>query len=142
MMRKLLYIIAVTTVLSGCSTSAVPPSKAIQAPPDRIFKYQKNESGYSRLTVVRDSGLISGGCYATVYINSVPVAKLNPKEKASFYLPNGEWIVGAAIEGKGLCGSGGERQERYISIKNMDDKVVRVFSDESGNIDIRPTTIN
>ncbi|WP_454551992.1 hypothetical protein [Klebsiella pneumoniae] len=90
--------------------------------------------------------LISGTCshlpYATVYLNGERVAKLDPKEKATFYLSEGEWAVGANLEGKGLCSLNRERQERFFNIKAGEKKAARVFTDANGDLDIRPTTIN
>lgn len=135
-------LIIMALLISGCSTTVVAPNEAIKAPQDRAFKYQLQSDNDSSLTVVRDGGMIGAGCFATVYINGERVAKLNPKEKATFYLPAGEWAVGSNVEGKGLCAYSGERQERYISLKQGEHKAVRVFTGDDGVMDIRPTTLN
>lgn len=135
-------LLTMALLISGCSTTVVAPNQAIKAPQDRAFKYQLQSGNYSSLTVVRDSGMIGAGCFATVYINGERVAKLNPKEKATFYLPTGEWAVGSNVEGKGLCSYSGERQERYVSLKQGEHKAVRIFTGQDGAMDIRPTTLN
>lgn len=74
---------AIVTV-TGCSTTVVPPSQAISASKEHVFKYQENEGNNGSLTIVRDSGFVGAGCYATVYLNGERVAKLDPKEKRHF----------------------------------------------------------
>lgn len=140
-MKKIFLLLAIVAI-TGCATTVVPPTKATPAPKDRIFKYQTSSDNTGSLTIIRDSGFGGAGCYATVYLNGERVAKLDPKEKATFYLSEGEWAVGANLEGKGLCGINPERQERFFNIKDGERKAVRVFTDANGDMDIRPTTIN
>lgn len=140
-MRKLLLAFAATALLSGCASDAVPVKQAITAPSERILNYQDSSKSDSSITIVRDSGMVGGGCYITVFLNGERVAKLDTKEKATFYINSGEWIVGAGHEGKGLCSSGKERQERDFTIKPGERKHLRVFTDNNGNVDIKPTTI-
>lgn len=133
---------ALIIFISGCASTVVAPSSAVNAPNDRVYKYQPDINLGGKLIVVRDQGMVGGGCYATLYINGDRVAKLEAKEKAIFNLPEGEWAVGSNLEGKGLCNYSGERQERFITIKANETKAVRVFTDGDGNMDIRPTTLN
>lgn len=140
-MRKLLLVLAATALLSGCATDAVPVKQAITAPNERVFNYQDSSKGDSSITIVRDSGMVGGGCYITVFLNGARVAKLDTKEKTTFHINSGEWIVGAGHEGRGLCSGGKERQERDFIIKPGEDKYLRVFTDNNGNVDIKPTTI-
>lgn len=128
-------------LLTACSTTLVPPNEARQATQDRLFKYQETKPGLSKVTIIRDSGMIGGGCFATVFLNGEPAAKLDPKEKATFYLTPGEWAIGASAEGKGLCNYGGQRQERYINIPPHEERYLRIFTSDGGDMDIRPTTI-
>ncbi|HGC8049435.1 TPA: hypothetical protein ACPZN0_004041 [Yersinia enterocolitica] len=139
-MKKLIIALAVL-VLAGCATEVVPPSKAISATSDRVFKYQQVFPDQATLVVVRDSGYIGGGCYATVFINGDRVAKLDPKEKASFNLPAGTWTVGATWEGAALCSAAVERQERDVSLVAGKSKTLRIFTDSNGTMDVKPTTI-
>ncbi len=85
--------------------------------------------------------MVGGGCYITVFLNGARVAKLDTKEKTTFYINSGSWIVGAGHEGKGLCSGGKERQEREFIVKPGEDKYLRVFTDNNGNVDIKSTTI-
>jgi len=140
-MRKIILAIAATAILSGCSTEVVPVSQATNASSERIFKYQNPEKGDAAITVVRDSGFVGGGCFTTVFLNGERSAQLDTKEKVTFHVNSGVWMVGAAHEGKGLCSTGKERQEREFTIKPHEDKILRVFTDNNGNVDIKPTTI-
>lgn len=139
-MNKILLVLSIA-LLSGCSTEMVPPSKAKLAPANQLYKFQETNPNDGVLTVVRDSGFISAGCAASLYINGEKAAILNQKEKAIFHLPPGEWAVGATFDGKGMCNSGIERQERYINIKTDDSKTVRIYIDNDANVDIKPTTV-
>lgn len=140
-MRKLLLAFAATALLSGCASDAVPVKQAVTVPGERVFDYQEPAKSDSSITIVRDSGMVGGGCYITVFLNGARVAKLDTKEKATFYVNSGAWIVGAGHEGKGLCSGGKERQERDVIIRPGEEKYLRVFTDNNGNVDIKPTTI-
>lgn len=139
---KRIFLLVAFLGLSGCATTAVDPSKATQAPYERLLRYQKASDKDGRLTVVRDAGMGGSGCYATLYVNGARAARLNTKEKATFYLPAGEWIIGANLEGRGLCSISNDRQERFITLKPEEHKTVRIFTDRNGNMDIKPTTLN
>ncbi len=133
------YIISIGLV--GCSTTAVPSSQARFAPNDRVYKYQTPVSNGAKLTVVRDSGMVGGACYSTIFINGQEVSKLKTSEKVILTLQPGEYSVGTVLDGNGLCSFGGLRQERFFQLAANEEKVVRVFTDQSGNMDIRPTTL-
>ena len=139
-MRKLLIAIGVF-VLVGCSTSPVPVNKADAAPSQRVLKYQSPHNGDTKLTVIRDSGITGSACYATVFVNGDKAALLNTSEKATLYLPPGEYEIGTAFDGSGFCSMGKERQERTVVLKSNQSKVVRIFTDGSGNLDIKPSTL-
>ncbi len=139
-MKKIL-IAALVLCVAGCSTNPVPLIKASNAPTDRIFNHQLHKDGYAQLIVIRDSGITGSGCYAAVFVNGEKSALLKPSEKTALYLPPGEYEVGAASDGAALCAMGKERQERTVVLKVGGSKVVRVYTDGSGNIDIKPSTI-
>lgn len=140
-MRKAITALALI-MLAGCATSPVPSAQAIKAPQERLLAYQAPLDGSGTLTVIRDSGFTGSGCYATVFLNGERAAKLAPEEKATFILAPGEWIVGAAIEGDGLCGALNEkRTETEANLKQGQDKYFRVFSDPEAGLDVRPTSL-
>lgn len=138
-MKKLILFFALIT-LSGCATTAVQPGEAKPVPPERIFLYQNSASDGAKLTVVRDSGFLGGGCYYGFYINGKRAASLDAGEKVEFSLPAGEWMLGMKGEGK-VCIADNFLNEREITLSNGQHKGVRLFSDPSGNLDIKPISI-
>ncbi|OBU11486.1 hypothetical protein [Morganella psychrotolerans] len=139
-MKKLLLITVFT--LAGCATSAVNPDLARVAPKDRVFTSDAKSENTGSVTVIRDSGMVGGGCFATVFIDGERAAKLDPSEKTTFNVKEGEHILGASLEGRGLCSSGAARQEREFNINSGDNKYYRIFTDQNGNMDIKPTTLS
>lgn len=139
---KYVLIPLITTsalLLTACQSRPVSVSDAKPAPQARVFKYQTPEA--STLVVLRDKGMVGSGCDASIFINGETVAKLETGEKATFHLAAGEWIVGASLEGSGLCALNPARQERETITKAGDTKVFRVFTSNAGDIDILPTTL-
>lgn len=136
-MKKI--IIALLSIgLIGCSTKPVSPQNAKEVQPASQFQQKPNTTG---VTIIRDKGFISGGCAITSYINGVRLAELQTGEKVTAYLPAGEVNVGAGFAGRGLC-SGPPKKEREFIIKGNQPRVLRIFIDQSGNVDILPMTIN
>ncbi|CAK0703239.1 hypothetical protein GFB19_03125 [Escherichia coli] len=124
--------------LSGCATEAVLPSQAKQAPAERLFKYQKpNSIEDATLIVVRDKGFLGSGCFTGVYLNNERSAVLDPGEKAVFHLQPGEWNVAMKGEGK-VCIADAVPVGSYVQLKSRETKAVRLFSDPSGNLDVKP----
>lgn len=126
--------------LAGCATSPVSVNEAVPAPVERVTAYQKPVDGGGTIIVTRDSGFPGGGCFATVFLNGRPVARLDPKEKASFNVPAGEWMVGAALDGKALCALNPERLEAEALIKPGQTKRYRIYTSADGDVGVKPTT--
>jgi len=139
-MRKILTAM-VMIGLAGCATSPVPSTQAVNAPADRLLAHQADLTGAGKITVIRDSGFLGSGCYATIFLNGDRAAKLDQKEKATFILPPGEWVVGAALEGSGLCGANEKRTETETILKQGQEKYFRVFSAPEAGLDVRPTSL-
>ncbi|MBA8132857.1 MULTISPECIES: hypothetical protein [unclassified Citrobacter] len=140
MKHVLLPLITIPVLLlSACSSRPVSVADAKPAPQARVFKYQT--SAPTTLVVMRDKGMIGAGCDASIFINGETVAKLETGEKATFHLDAGQWIVGASLEGAGLCALNPTRQERETITKAGETKVFRVFTSNAGDIDILPTTL-
>jgi len=138
-MKKILLVLAFIG-LTGCATSAVEPGKAKPVPSDRVFLYQSPLKNGAKLTVVRDSGFLGGGCYYGFYINGKRAASLDTGERADFTLPPGEWMLGMKGEGK-ACIADDFLNEREINIGEGQHKGVRLFADPSGNLDIKSISI-
>ncbi|KJZ41568.1 hypothetical protein [Pseudomonas fluorescens] len=139
-MRNTLIAMALLALV-GCATSPVPNARAVSAPADRLLAHQADLPGAGKITVIRDSGFLGSGCYATIFLNGDRAAKLDPKEKATFILPPGEWVVGAALEGGGLCGTNEKRTETETILKQGQEKYFRVFSSPDSGLDVRPTSL-
>lgn len=140
MKHVLLPLITIPVLLlSARSSRPVSVADAKPAPQARVFKYQT--SAPTTLVVMRDKGMIGAGCDASIFINGETVAKLETGEKATFHLDAGQWIVGASLEGTGLCALNPARQERETITKAGETKVFRVFTSNAGDIDILPTTL-
>jgi hypothetical protein len=136
-MRVLLGALAVA-LLAGCATSPTPSNEAKQAPSSQLSAYQSKPSGaYGTLQVIRDSGQTGSLCSMAVFIDG----KLDPGQKASFYLPPDSVSVGAAYTGSGICSMGAARVEREAIVKDGAVKKYRVFTGGDGQIDILPTTL-
>lgn len=139
-MKKILVAV-LTLGIIGCSTSPVALNKAKDAPANRAIKYQSHREGDAKLIVIRDSGITGSGCYAAVFVNGEKSAQLDTAEKITLNMPAGEYVIGTALDGSGWCSMGKERQERSVTLKNQNETVVRIFSDGSGNLDIKPSTL-
>lgn len=139
---KLLIGAMAVALLAGCATSPTPSSEARQAPPSQLIAFQKKPSGsFGVLQVIRDSGHTGSLCSMAVFIDGKQAAKLDPGQKASFYLPPETVSVGAAYTGSGICSMGTERVEREAAVKDGAVKKYRVFTGGAGQIDILPTTL-
>lgn len=140
-MRILIGALALA-LLAGCATSPTPSSEARQAPASQLSAYQSKPSGpYGTLQVIRDSGHTGSMCSMAVFIDGRQAAKLDPGQKASFYLPPDSVSVGAAYTGSGICSMGADRIEREAIVKDGAIKKYRVFTGGDGQIDILPTTL-
>jgi hypothetical protein len=140
-MRILIGALALA-LLAGCATSPTPSGEARQAPLSQVVAYQSKPSGaYGTLQVIRDSGHTGSLCSMAVFIDGKQAAKLDPGQKASFYLSPDSVSLGAAYTGSGICSMGAERIEREAIVKDGAVKKYRVFTGGDGQIDILPTTL-
>ncbi|MFW5386643.1 hypothetical protein [Yersinia sp. 2542 StPb PI] len=139
-MNKILILI-VTLFLAGCSTTLVPVNQAKEIPPERLLKHKVLVDSGAQLTIIRDSGVVGSACYAVVYVNGSPSAKLETKEKATLFLAPNEYSIGVNLDGTGLCAYGNARVEREIILKKGQHKYMRIFTQDDGNMDLLPTTV-
>lgn len=136
-MKKI--IIALLAIgLGGCSTEPVLPQNAKEVQASYEFQQKPKTTG---VTIIRDKGYVASACAITAYINGKRLAELETSEKVIAYVPPGDVIVGAGFVGKGLCG-GSPKKEREFIVKENQPRVLRIFIDQSGNVDILPMTLN
>lgn len=136
MKKTFLLLIAISVV--GCSTEPVLPQNAKEVNAATEFRQKSNTT---EVTIIRDKGFVAGGCAITSYVNGVPLAQLETGEKVRAFLPAGAVIIGAGFAGKGLC-SGAPKKEREFIITADTPRTLRIFTDQSGNVDILPMTVN
>lgn len=128
-------------LISGCSTSVVDPKNIKLVPKERVIIKQVESKNSAPITVVRDTGLTGSGCLASLYLDGNLIAKLKSTEKIVLNVQEGEHILGASIQGEGLCAFNTTRNEREFWIKLGEHKSYRIFIDQNGNVDLKPTTL-
>lgn len=138
-MKKLLIIFSL--IMVGCSTSAVNPKVAKLAPENRIFLSEQYSENTGTVTVIRDSGVTNGKMLVTMYIDGKRAAEMDTSEKVTLNINSGEHIIGVAFEGMFFSSSDETMQEREFTISNGDHKYYRIFTDQYGNLDVKPTTL-
>ncbi|MFJ2687401.1 hypothetical protein ACIOYV_27105 [Pseudomonas sp. NPDC087342] len=91
-------------LLAGCSTSQISVRDAKPVPGDELYAFQsKTANTSSRITVVRDGGVLGSGCDVVFYIEGRRAAKIGPGERASFYSEPGAANLGIGLADSGLC---------------------------------------
>lgn len=118
-------------LLTGCATSAVTIDNAKPAPAERVL-LSNTKSTDAKITIIRDSGFMGGGCYVEVYLNDALAAKLDTAEKVTFNVKSGELILGSKLSGSALCG-GASIRHFETSISQGQHKLYRVMTDQNGN---------
>ncbi|MGV7093796.1 hypothetical protein [Siccibacter turicensis] len=134
-MKKIISAV-LFTLLVGCSSEPVRPDQAKDISPATDFVAKP---GTVPLTIIRDKSYVAGGCAITAFVNGHPVAKLETSEKVTAFVKPGNIIVGAAFKGKGLC-SGAAIKEREFNVTDGQPRNLRIFIDQSGNVDVLPMT--
>ena len=138
-MRRFIGLLVLAIVLAGCSTSQTSEADVLVAKPENLYAYQeKTVENNSTIIVTRDSGLIGVGGAFAFYLNGKLVARLYRQERAVFYVPSGEFLLGYGSVG-GLV-KDGPRIERETILKAGETKRFRLFIDQDGNMDIRPSS--
>ena len=85
---KLITTSLLLALLTGCATSAVTIDKAKPAPAERVL-INTADSKEAKITIIRDSSFMGGGCYIDVYLNDTLAAKLDTAEKVTFNVKSG-----------------------------------------------------
>ncbi|AKX59736.1 hypothetical protein [Thiopseudomonas alkaliphila] len=134
-MFKKIAFIAIGIVMvgtTGCTlmvrTEPVPTTMAVDVPAERHLAFTEEKPGYAKLVVVRDKGMMGGGCYMGVAIAGELAARLDTKEKATFYVPPGMTKMSAVADpqGRGLCGSAWDYVIEEYDIKLDANNIYRI----------------
>ena len=81
-------------IITGCASKPTPFAFTTQVPEERRFAFKQPKSSDSgKIVVIRDSGLLGGGCYYGLWIDGTFAARLNPGERSEFYLSAGEHVL-------------------------------------------------
>lgn len=126
-LMKTALALALAAAAAGCATTATPPGRAVPVPFDRIVT--GDVQGDARIVVVRDEGMLGGGCYYMLYVNSRAVARLGPNERVTTGVRSGDLLltVGRDPQGRALCGlEPGHRVQREFAIKAGETKHFRM----------------
>jgi hypothetical protein len=136
-MRILIGAVAVM-LLAGCSTSQISVREASAVPSDELYAFQsKSANTSSRITVVRDRGVLGSGCDVIFYIEGRKAAKLGSGERASFYFEPGAVNLGIGLADSGLC-TGVAIKTISANLKPGRESQFRISNDVSGGLFLAP----
>ena len=126
-------------ILTGCASTPVSTSEAIQIPDSRVLdggrQYLLPTKNSGIFIVKRDSGIMGAACSTKIYLNGKSIADLDTSEKVVLNLPVGEYIVSA--EPNGVCGGG--LTEVKFNVKDNSQSVFRYGTSGNGSPSIYPT---
>lgn len=124
-MNKLSLAFILIVLITGCATEPVKFEDAKQVPPERLFLYQDNNK-QSKLLVTRDSGFLGSACNINFYIDGKIAGKFSTHEKATFYIDEGNHILGS----ENNCNIG--IAETDININQNEEVRIRLYIDYGG----------
>lgn len=134
-------LITPAAILLGCATTPESTINTKPVPKERLLAYQtETEETTAKITITRDKGNMGSGCYYALAINGDLAARLDPSERAIFFLKPGETLlrVGRDPMGKGLCSIGKDDwTQRETQLKPGDIKYFRISIDVNGKTDIQ-----
>lgn len=138
MTARSLLATALLVSLFGCATTPIPTSSAQNVPAERVLNASllKPKDGYGQVIVKRDEGAQYGLCNSRVFANGMPVAEISTGEKVTFYLPEGENIIGA-MAAASLCGGG--LVETKVLVVRSHPVTFRIGFGTNGDFFIQPT---
>lgn len=130
-MKKILLLGFVVSLV-GCATTPIPTTMAKQLTKERLLAYQENKDGYAEVEITRDTGFLGSACYLSVLFRNETIGRFDTGEKATFYLPVGQWSMAVAPdpEGKGLCT--GSSFNPAFEKQNIKPNVKNIFRISSG----------
>lgn len=107
MERKHWITMAMALSVAGCFSTKQPPAADVRdAPAERILLKNEPTTDTGAVVIVRDVGMLAGGCYLGVMVDGELAAKLDRAERVTLHLPAGEHVLTATyVGGRGLCGA-------------------------------------
>lgn len=129
-MRKITLILGIcsTMMLSGCITTThqISVDEAEFVEPKAFAQPAGELDG--KVTILRDSGLLSAIVKSYVSVNETPVAELTPSQKTVIYLPEGKHFFSLK--------QGVTESYETINLHSKDDAVLRIHADVYNGIGI------
>lgn len=123
-MRTLL-IAGVVLLAAGCATKPVAMDKAVPVPASQMLAFATPIENAGRIVAMRDTGFLGGGCDLAFYIDGTLAARVGHGERAEFFVPAGEHIVGTGPTGRGTCRMGAEALRKETSVRLAADETKR-----------------
>jgi len=142
-MLRLLAAVCVVPFVAACATSSDSPGEAAAVPQDRLFAFQAAaERPGGQVTVTRDNGFAGRGCLLGFYVDGKLAASFEAGETARFFLPPGEYVLGAGFpKGRGFCAMhGNELRELSASFAAGQQRYYRLVNRPGDGVALEATT--
>lgn len=115
-------------ILAGCASTAIPLNQARPVSMTETYRLHIGDRGAAEVTVVRDTGLIAGGCKTVLAVDAVPAAILSTGERATLPVSLGAHTLLANSPG---CWPGDLTELRFTATQGM-RMVVRLQTTTDG----------
>jgi hypothetical protein len=127
----------VALIVTGCATTPVSTASAQEVPRSQVLNtsFLDQREGFGQVIVKRDQGFSGSACRSRVFANGTAVAEIGTGEKITFFLPEGDQMLGAIAAG--ICGGG--LVEAKVSVSHLRSAVFRISYGSSGDFSIQPT---
>lgn len=132
------FFILGVLLLTGCSNSPVNPTQAKFTKPQNVLAYNSPANNTARVTLYRDSGIVSAGCDVITSVNGKRSLILASGEKGVLYVPQGTVSFTSQLD----CPIGNGRKSAALNIfltKNV-PVYLRVQTDQASGVYIKETT--
>ena len=137
---RLIAIAVATILLASCATAPVRYATATPVSQSNLLEgynnYAKPSDGYSRVIVVRDSGMLGAALPAKLSIDGVAIAELWSSERIELYLPPATYIFGVEPSPR----LGGALVETTYEIKPGKSYAFRISLDYGGSFKFQQST--
>ena len=130
------FVTCLAILVAGCSTSPPVEGDVRAVAADKILRHASPPPGpYTTVEITRDSGWMAGGCSMIFYVNGEAAAVLDPKERATLYVPPGPAVVGMGPKDSTFCDQKMTRERDTTFVQGVTQRY-RIFIDQNGNGDV------
>ena len=88
------------------------------------------------LVVTRDKGFLMSGCYATVFVDGIKVAKIYQREQLRLFVEEGDHLVGVSAD-QGICLGGSDQQS--VKVTRAKPVLLRITAGNGLGVKIQPS---